>query len=145
MRDASAQIGGTELIQILLNLTVNALEHLERPAGRLILQTLRSHDQFNSTIYGLSDRYRGIENGRRVVFLHQDDIAAHGFETVELFAKPRRKVRIDQLRLDGEHEPLVVVDVNRSKSFDCQFRHLYLSYRLRMVGIRYSLKARVKS
>ena len=44
------------------------------------MQTIRSHDQFNTTIYGLSDRYRGIENGRRVVLLHRDDIAALGFE-----------------------------------------------------------------
>jgi len=35
---------------------------------------MRSHDQFNTTIYGLDDRYRGIENGRRVVFLNRDDI-----------------------------------------------------------------------
>ena len=48
----------------------------EVPEGRLLLQTLRSHDQFNTTIYGLDDRYRGIKNGRRVVFVHPDDIAA---------------------------------------------------------------------
>ena len=41
------------------------------PTGQLVLQTLRSHDQFNTTIYGLSDRYRGIEGGRRVVFVHR--------------------------------------------------------------------------
>ena len=49
------------------------------PEGRLLLQTLRSHDQFNTTIYGLDDRYRGIKNGRRVVFVHPDDIAHLGF------------------------------------------------------------------
>jgi anaerobic selenocysteine-containing dehydrogenase len=49
------------------------------PAGRLLLQTLRSHDQFNTTIYGLDDRYRGITNGRRVVFVHPDDLAGLGF------------------------------------------------------------------
>ena len=38
----------------------------EVPPGHLVLQTLRSHDQYNTTIYGLSDRYRGIEGGRRV-------------------------------------------------------------------------------
>ena len=47
------------------------IETLEVPPGHLVLQTLRSHDQFNTTIYGLSDRYRGIEGGRRVVFLHR--------------------------------------------------------------------------
>jgi molybdopterin-dependent oxidoreductase alpha subunit len=56
------------------------LEVLQVPDGHLVLQTLRSHDQFNTVIYGLSDRYRGIEDGRRVVFLHPDDITAQGFE-----------------------------------------------------------------
>ncbi len=59
--------------------TVSPIEVLHVPDGRLLLQTIRSHDQFNTTIYGLSDRYRGIEGGRRVVFLHRDDIAALGF------------------------------------------------------------------
>ena len=36
--------------------------------------TLRSHDQFNTTIYGLDDRYRGVYGGRRVIFLNADDI-----------------------------------------------------------------------
>ena len=43
-----------------------------------MLQTLRSHDQFNTTIYGLDDRYRGILGGRRVVFVNADDLAALG-------------------------------------------------------------------
>jgi formate dehydrogenase major subunit len=59
--------------------TVSPIEVLHVPEGRLLLQTIRSHDQFNTTVYGLSDRYRGIENGRRVVFVHPDDIAALGF------------------------------------------------------------------
>ncbi|MDQ4051526.1 MAG: FdhF/YdeP family oxidoreductase [Actinomycetota bacterium] len=64
--------------------TVSPLEVLEVPPGRLVLQTIRSHDQFNTTIYGLSDRYRGIEGGRRVIFLHRDDIAGLGFEEGDL-------------------------------------------------------------
>ncbi|MCW2748147.1 MAG: hypothetical protein JWP10_1289 [Nocardioidaceae bacterium] len=60
-------------------MVVSPIEALHVPAGRLLLQTLRSHDQFNTTIYGLSDRYRGIEDGRRVVFLHPDDIADLGY------------------------------------------------------------------
>jgi len=60
------------------NFTVNELEVLRVPPGRLILQTLRSHDQYNTTIYGLSDRYRGIENGRRVVFVNAEDLAERG-------------------------------------------------------------------
>jgi molybdopterin-dependent oxidoreductase alpha subunit len=58
--------------------TANELEFPEVPEGRLLLQTLRSHDQYNTTIYGLSDRYRGIEDGRRVVFVNPDDITALG-------------------------------------------------------------------
>ncbi|CAN5123928.1 FdhF/YdeP family oxidoreductase [soil metagenome] len=61
-------------------ITVNELESLERPAGRLILQTMRAHDQFNTTIYSLNDRYRGIKNGRDVVFVNPDDIAELGLE-----------------------------------------------------------------
>ena len=54
---------------------MSPIELLDVPDGHLLLQTLRSHDQFNTTIYGLSDRYRGIEGGRRVVFVHREDIA----------------------------------------------------------------------
>jgi formate dehydrogenase major subunit len=64
--------------------STSPLEVLEVPPGKLVLQTMRSHDQFNTTIYGLSDRYRGIENGRRVVFVHPDDITALGFAEGDL-------------------------------------------------------------
>ncbi|MEJ5944424.1 FdhF/YdeP family oxidoreductase [Pseudokineococcus basanitobsidens] len=59
-------------------MTASPLEMLRVPAGRLLLQTLRSHDQFNTTIYGLDDRYRGIKLARRVVMMNEADIAAHG-------------------------------------------------------------------
>ena len=39
-----------------------------------MMMTIRSHDQFNTTIYGLNDRYRGIYNERRVIFMNQKDI-----------------------------------------------------------------------
>ena len=57
---------------------VNELRGLTVPPGHLLLQTLRSHDQFNTTIYGLDDRYRGIRGGRRVVFVNPDDLAELG-------------------------------------------------------------------
>ncbi|TFD26363.1 FdhF/YdeP family oxidoreductase [Cryobacterium cryoconiti] len=59
-------------------LTVNELEPIERPPGRLLLQTLRSHDQFNTTIYSPNDRYRGIKNGRQVIFVNPEDIVELG-------------------------------------------------------------------
>ncbi|MET4051504.1 molybdopterin-dependent oxidoreductase alpha subunit [Frigoribacterium sp. PvP054] len=55
-------------------ITVNDLEHVERPEGTLLLQTLRSHDQYNTTIYSLNDRYRGIKKGRHVVFVNPLDL-----------------------------------------------------------------------
>ena len=42
--------------------------------GRFILMTVRSHDQYNTTIYGMDDRYRGIYNARRVVMMNKDDM-----------------------------------------------------------------------
>ncbi|WP_053912620.1 FdhF/YdeP family oxidoreductase [Streptomyces sp. SCSIO 75703] len=55
------------------NFTAAPVEYPELPEGRLLLQTLRSHDQYNTTIYGLDDRYRGIRNGRRVVLVNPSD------------------------------------------------------------------------
>lgn len=56
--------------------TRNALSRHELKPGELLLMTIRSHDQFNTTIYGLHDRYRGIRNGRRVVFVNRQDLEA---------------------------------------------------------------------
>ncbi|TDC71900.1 FdhF/YdeP family oxidoreductase [Actinomadura sp. GC306] len=72
------------------NLTVNELEVLRVPEGRLLLQTVRSHDQYNTTVYGLDDRYRGIKAGRRVVFVNPADLAALGLAdgaTVDLVSE----------------------------------------------------------
>ncbi|MEU7032259.1 FdhF/YdeP family oxidoreductase [Streptomyces sp. NPDC046237] len=60
------------------NFTAAPVEYPKVPEGRLLLQTLRSHDQYNTTIYGLDDRYRGIKGGRRVVLVHPEDAAALG-------------------------------------------------------------------
>ncbi|MGA8117280.1 MAG: FdhF/YdeP family oxidoreductase [Actinocatenispora sp.] len=58
--------------------TVNEITAPQVPEGRLLLQTVRSHDQYNTTVYGLDDRYRGVHKGRRVVFVHPADLAARG-------------------------------------------------------------------
>src|SRR5262245_9239729 len=57
------------------------------PPGHLVLMSIRSHDQFNTTIYGLRDRYRGIDHERRVLFMNAADID-------ELALKPRDVVDI---------------------------------------------------
>ncbi|WP_327282901.1 MULTISPECIES: FdhF/YdeP family oxidoreductase [unclassified Streptomyces] len=60
------------------NFTAAPVEYPTIPEGRLLLQTMRSHDQYNTTIYGLDDRYRGITGGRRVVMVHPEDAAQLG-------------------------------------------------------------------
>lgn len=45
-------------------------------ADRFVLMTMRSHDQYNTTIYGMDDRYRGVYGARRVLFMHPADMAA---------------------------------------------------------------------
>ncbi|MEJ3742398.1 FdhF/YdeP family oxidoreductase [Actinomycetes bacterium KLBMP 9797] len=70
--------------------TASPLAPIQVPAGRLLLQTVRSHDQYNTTIYGLDDRYRGVHAGRRVVFVNPDDLAALGITdgaTVDLVSE----------------------------------------------------------
>ena len=69
--------------------TVHELPRHDLKPGQFLMMTMRSHDQFNTTIYGLDDRYRGIRNGRRVVFLNADDIRLCGLydgQTVDLIS-----------------------------------------------------------
>ncbi len=62
------------------NFIVHALSKTELPKDRYLLMTIRSHDQFNTTIYGLDDRYRGVTQGRRVVFMNEEDIKEAHFK-----------------------------------------------------------------
>jgi molybdopterin-dependent oxidoreductase alpha subunit len=67
--------------------TVHPLPKHELEPDQYLMMTIRSHDQFNTSIYGLDDRYRGIYNGRRVVFLNREDIGLAGLaegQTVDL-------------------------------------------------------------
>jgi molybdopterin-dependent oxidoreductase alpha subunit len=64
--------------------TVHPIATTHVAPGRYLLMTIRSHDQFNTTIYGLNDRYRGINHGRRVVMMNQADILERGFATGDL-------------------------------------------------------------
>ncbi len=56
--------------------SVNKLPKHQLEEGEYLMMTIRSHDQFNTTIYGLDDRYRGIYNGRRVVLVNAEDLKA---------------------------------------------------------------------
>jgi molybdopterin-dependent oxidoreductase alpha subunit len=71
------------------------LDAFQVKEGRFILQTLRSHDQFNTTVYGPHDRYRGISNGRRIVFMNPEDLS-------ELGVGPLKPVDLTSHWEDGE-------------------------------------------
>ncbi|GAA1047939.1 FdhF/YdeP family oxidoreductase [Arthrobacter russicus] len=96
--------------------TGNELEFPEIPAGRLLLQTLRSHDQYNTTIYGKDDRYRGIYGGRRVLFINEVDLDTLGFaegDAVDLVSEwtdPKTRVcterRAEEFRLVAYPTPV---------------------------------------
>ncbi len=60
--------------------TVTPLEKYKLQDGEMIMMTIRSHDQFNTTIYGLQDRYRGVHNERRVIFMNAKDIEKRGLQ-----------------------------------------------------------------
>ncbi len=60
--------------------TVHQAPKHELKADQWMMMTIRSHDQYNTTIYGLDDRYRGIHNERRVVLLHADDVRQAGLK-----------------------------------------------------------------
>ncbi len=62
------------------NFTTTELEKYTLEPGQLILMTIRSHDQFNTTIYDYNDRYRGIHGERRVIFMNQEDIVERGLK-----------------------------------------------------------------
>ena len=56
------------------NFSINKLPNWKLKDDELIMMTIRSHDQFNTTIYGLDDRYRGVFNERRIVFMNRVDM-----------------------------------------------------------------------
>ncbi len=87
--------------------TIASPPDLSLPPGRLRMMTIRSHDQYNTTIYGLDDRYRGILGERRVVFVHPADIT-------ERHLVERQVVDLVSEWSDGERvaEAFIVVPYN---------------------------------
>jgi len=67
--------------------TLNPIPENKLGANEYVLMTIRSHDQYNTTIYGLDDRYRGIHNERRVILMNPKDMKERGF-------KSRQKVNV---------------------------------------------------
>ena len=60
--------------------TVHELPEHHLESDQFLMMTIRSHDQFNTAVYSSNDRYRGISDDRRVVFLNEEDIAAAGLQ-----------------------------------------------------------------
>ncbi|MCH8218042.1 MAG: FdhF/YdeP family oxidoreductase [Planctomycetes bacterium] len=63
--------------------TVHAIESMGLAADEYLMMTIRSHDQYNTTIYGMDDRYRGVYNDRRVVFMNKGDVQRAGLTSGE--------------------------------------------------------------
>tara|TARA_R110002051_G_scaffold65839_3_gene119499 strand:- start:13800 stop:16103 length:2304 start_codon:yes stop_codon:yes gene_type:complete len=65
-------------------LTINKMPEHELKIDEYMLMTIRSHDQFNTTIYGLDDRYRGVYNERRIVFMNAEDMQNRGLKKLDV-------------------------------------------------------------
>lgn len=77
--------------------TINELPKHELQEDEFLMMTIRSHDQFNTTIYGLNDRYRGIFNERRVVLINPKDMEKFSWQAqqvVDLYSHYKGEVRI---------------------------------------------------
>ena len=87
------------------NLTTHAIPAWPAGPGQLVMMTIRSHDQYNTTVYGPDDRYRGIHGGRRVILMNAADIRERGLQAGD-------RVDLTSHFADGErHAPgFVVVD-----------------------------------
>jgi molybdopterin-dependent oxidoreductase alpha subunit len=66
------------------NFAAATLRDFAPPSGRLLLATVRSHDQWNTTIYSDDDRYRGVKNLRTLIFMNQDDMQERRLEKFDL-------------------------------------------------------------
>lgn len=66
------------------NFSISNSEAIVLAEGELLMMTIRSHDQFNTTIYGLNDRYRGIFNERRLILMHPKDIERYQLKERDL-------------------------------------------------------------
>ncbi len=65
------------------NFTINAISDVTLDKDQFIMMTIRTHDQYNTTIYGLDDRYRGVLNERRVIFMNPDDMDEQGLQKLD--------------------------------------------------------------
>jgi len=72
--------GNFDTVSQKAHFTISQHIAIDLAEDELMMMTIRSHDQFNTTIYGLNDRYRGIHNERRVILMNQQDMNKRGFK-----------------------------------------------------------------
>lgn len=65
------------------NFTVNQPSDIQLNDDQYMMMTIRTHDQYNTTIYGLDDRYRGVLNERRIVFMNPEDMQQQGIKKLD--------------------------------------------------------------
>lgn len=87
--------------------SINKLETIQLLDNEYIMMTIRSHDQFNTTIYGLDDRYRGIYNERRIIMMNESDMAEAKLEKYRVVNLYNRHGGIERLA-----EKFIVVPYN---------------------------------
>ncbi|MBX9690504.1 MAG: hypothetical protein K2X27_27560, partial [Candidatus Obscuribacterales bacterium] len=78
----------------LANFSNAKLQDILPPEGKLMMSTMRSHDQFNTTVYSDNDRYRGVKNLRTLLFMNEEDMKARGLEQFAL-------IKISSFAKDG--------------------------------------------
>ena len=66
------------------NFSINKPSEIVLEENQYMMMTIRTHDQYNTTIYGLNDRYRGVLNERRVIFMNEEDMKKAGFKKLDL-------------------------------------------------------------
>ncbi|PQJ74733.1 FdhF/YdeP family oxidoreductase [Polaribacter gangjinensis] len=66
------------------NFSINKTSEIDLKENQFLMMTIRTHDQYNTTIYGLNDRYRGILNERRVIFMNKEDMKNLGLQKLDL-------------------------------------------------------------
>ena len=65
------------------NFTLNKPSEIQLKAHQFLMMTIRTHDQYNTTIYGLDDRYRGVLNERRIIFMNPKDMERVGLQKLD--------------------------------------------------------------
>lgn len=78
------------------NFSINKPSEIKLENNQFLMMTIRTHDQYNTTIYGLNDRYRGVLNERRIIFMNQNDMDSMGLkklDLVDLFSHFKDEIR----------------------------------------------------